>query len=136
GAANAQSIGPGHQAPDRRRLHGLHSGEPAGHRPRSGAAPRDLRYARVSATATRRGGSGRTMKYSVSTSPWGQCLVLTGKRTIFPCAGTHAPFVFRCGRDGGSGVEMVADLQAATVTLRGLERFWARVPEISAVAGR
>ena len=67
GAANAQSIGPGHQAPNRRRLHGLHSGEPAGHRPRSGAAPRHLRYARVPATAARRGGSERMMKYSAST---------------------------------------------------------------------
>src|SRR5262249_13990785 len=61
GPANAQSIRPGHQAPDRRRLRGLHPGEPAGHRPRSGAAPRHLRHARLPATAPRGGGSGRTM---------------------------------------------------------------------------
>src|SRR5499426_1846205 len=61
GPANAQSIRPRHQAPDRRRLRGLHPGEPAGHRPRSGAAPRHLRHARLPATAARRGGSGRTM---------------------------------------------------------------------------
>src|SRR5262249_13616842 len=54
-------IHPGHQAPDRRRLRGMHPGEPAGHRPRSGAAPRHLRYARLPATAARRGGSGSTV---------------------------------------------------------------------------
>src|SRR5262249_52803038 len=48
------------QAPDRRRLRGLHPGEPAGHRPRSGTAPRHLRYARLSATAARREGGGRS----------------------------------------------------------------------------
>src|SRR5262249_57757293 len=40
---------------------GLERGEPGGHRPGSGAAPRHLRYARLPATAARRGGSGRTM---------------------------------------------------------------------------
>jgi hypothetical protein len=58
--ANAQSIRPGHQAPARRRLRCLHPGEPAGHRPRSGAAPRHLRYTRLPASAARRGGNGRT----------------------------------------------------------------------------
>jgi hypothetical protein len=47
-------------------LRGLHPCEPAGHRPRSGGAPRDLRYARLPATATRRGGSGRTMNDRMS----------------------------------------------------------------------
>ena len=66
GAADAPSIRSGHQAPDRRSLHGLHPGEPARHRPRSRAAPRHLRYARLPATAACRGGSGRTMNDRMS----------------------------------------------------------------------
>src|SRR5262245_13331732 len=54
GPANTQSIRPGHQAPDRPSLRCLHPGEPAGHRPGSGAAPRHLRYARQPTTAARR----------------------------------------------------------------------------------
>src|SRR5262249_29056269 len=69
GLANAQSIRPGHQAPDRRPLRGLQSAEPAGYRPRSGAAPRHLRYARLPATAARRGGSRRTMNDIVARRP-------------------------------------------------------------------
>src|SRR5262249_54479810 len=66
GPANAQASRPGHQAPDRRRLLGLHPSEPAGHRPRSGAAASHLRYARLPATAARRGGGGRTMNDDIA----------------------------------------------------------------------
>src|SRR5262245_24247755 len=90
GAANAQSIRPGHQAPDRRRLHGLHPGEPAGHRPRSGAAPRHLRYARLPATAARRGGSGRTMNDIAARRSMTDA---TGRLNLSCCGGPSPPWL-------------------------------------------